>query len=316
MRFYFACLKGRLQPIQNKKNLEKVRKLNPQNIFVSYWEVMSVNPRLLIDTRAAFPDARIIIDSGAHTFFGMTDLGSSTGKTNKNKKVNPEIYYRDFLEWLHKNSSLYDYFVELDISEIMGLDFVLRWRNIIAKHGLWGRCIQAWHTDMTFEHWEAMVGSSMDGSRYVAMQGLRGNTDMIPYNKFIKLAYQNEVRVHGFAFTSQYTCDFAFSSVDSTTWMCTAEYGTILVLDGCRVRQVHPQYGQEKFLKLAPRFAAQNNLSRDESQLDGSLISNMEKMIELERRVTDVWIARGVDWESIEKKYPSPRKEKTGESVA
>ncbi len=82
----------------------------------------------------------ITIDSGAHSFFSEhadSGLTVSFHKKKTKTKESPQEYFEQYIAWLKKHWDFYDYFVELDIGEIVGQDVVLSWRERLKAEGLY-----------------------------------------------------------------------------------------------------------------------------------------------------------------------------------
>ena len=171
----------------------------------------------------------IIVDSGAHTFFSEnSDEGLTVSvHTKKTKtKETPEEYFENYLLWAKKYYDYYDYFVELDIGELVGQDVVLQWRERLKQHGIFDKCITVMHpATCTYEEYLQMLDESE--SKYCALEGLRAGQAQIPYGKYLLAAYEKGVKVHGFALTNKKIVEkYPFFSVDSSSWKAGLQYGT------------------------------------------------------------------------------------------
>jgi hypothetical protein len=202
--------------------------LKIENIFMSYYYMRQKKDAatLIFNRQHA---KTIIVDSGAHTFFSEnSDEGLTVSvHTKKTKtKETPEEYFENYLLWAKKYYDYYDYFVELDIGELVGQDVVIQWRERLKQHGIFDKCITVMHpATCTYEEYLKMLDDSE--SKYVALEGLRAGTKQIAYGKYLIPAYNKKVKVHGFALTNKKIIDkYPFFSVDSSSWKAGLQYGT------------------------------------------------------------------------------------------
>ena len=170
----------------------------------------------------------IIIDSGAHSFFSeLQDEGLSVSvHTKKTKtKETPDEYWEKYKKWLVTYEKYFDYFVELDIGEIVSQEKVLKWREEIKKMGLYHKCITVYHPGVVSKkEYTAMMDESE--SKYIALEGDRPKRARLPYGSLLEEAHKKGIRVHGFAMTKKNVMEvYPFYSVDSTSWIAGEQYG-------------------------------------------------------------------------------------------
>lgn len=173
----------------------------------------------------------IIVDSGAHTFFSELQgegLSVSVHTKKTRTKETPEEYWEMYKKWLMENYKYFDYFVELDIGEIVGQNTVLKWRGEIKKLGLYHKCITCYHPRVvSWKAWEEMLNDSE--SKYVAVEGERPGRNSLPYGRLLKAAYDRNIKVHGFALIKRRLLEkYPFYSADSSSWLAGGQYGAML----------------------------------------------------------------------------------------
>jgi len=274
------------------------------NCFVSYYyqrklkNLVALRPRL----------GRTIVDSGAHSFFASTpSVGSVTAKLKKHRvKDDPATYMAAYLEWLVANREHYDYFVELDIGELVGQTTVVGWRAEIVKAGLAGRCIICWHPNaerlsdfmQAIENWPSL---------YCALEGLRQGRPMMDYVAVVKKCYDRDVRVHGFAMVKQRYMDrVPFYSVDSASYKASVMYGALFYQDGSRFGYVRTQRPRTE----KGRNALMARLAKAEAPMDigyqirGNAVARDDVLARsvlamrgMEEHYTALWRARGIRWQ-------------------
>lgn len=153
----------------------------------------------------------IIIDSGAHSF-------------QKGKKVNYEIYTREYADWIKKIdcNKIVGYF-EMDIDNIIGYDKVLKLRKILESAS--NKIIPVWHKNRGLEEFKKMCKDYQN--KVIAITGFK-NEDIKDnqYLMFLKYAKKYNCKVHCLGMTrmnilSKVPFDFA----DSSTWKQAGNYG-------------------------------------------------------------------------------------------
>lgn len=160
------------------------------NIFISFWKFrsqVSIIPHLLALKAAS---RRVIIDSGAHGFFSNSEHVPSASRVRIEKKseIDADKYFDEYLTWLLAHQDLYDYFVELDIGEIVDQAKVYEWRRWIEAAGLLDRMIIVYHPATETERQFFKRAQDMP-SRYVGLQGYRKNVPVMDYVRLLKRFY-------------------------------------------------------------------------------------------------------------------------------
>jgi len=241
---------------------------------------------------------KILIDSGAHSFFSEQEgayLSLSEKKKSKTK-LPPKEYFNQYREWLRKHWELFDYFVELDIGEIVGQGQVEAWRKELKKEGLIEKCITVCHPKIiNWQEYLSMLDNSV--SRYVAIEGDRQRRKRLPYNKFLKPAYKKGVRVHGFALIKKQLIESCpFYSVDSTNWRAGNMYGRGMVSTNQGIRYVDMSLRRRStdIFGLVGTGAIEGLLAKKKAYLiDRAAIMALN---EYEDIINELWKRRGIEW--------------------
>lgn len=297
------------------------------NCFVSYYYQRKL--KNLIPLRPYL--GRTIIDSGAHSFFASTPaVGSVTAKLKMHRvKDDPAEFMAAYLKWLDANADHYDYFVELDIGELVGQAAVLAWREQIVAAGLAEKCIICYHPNAepladflkAIESWP---------SRYCALEGLRQGRVMMDYVQVVRECYARHVRVHGFAMVKQRWMNMVpFYSVDSVSYKASIMYGALFYQNGSKfgyVRGVRPStesgrnrlmatlakagaaldFGTQIRIGSAPGATGVGRSTRVPHSpqrtaavdaRDEALKASVLAMQGMEKHYTKLWRARGIRWE-------------------
>lgn len=268
------------------------------NIFLSYYYLRNSkkSEEILKNTRKNCKT--IIIDSGAHTFFSeraSEGLSVSVHKKTTKTKEDPDQYFKKYLQWIKENEKFFDFFVELDIGEIVGQKKVEKWRNEIGKAKLLKKCITVFHPAvMSFEDYKKLVDSSE--SKYVAVEGdrpqLRKRIDYLP---LLKYAYDRKVRVHGFAMTKRDVMEkYPFYSVDSTSWIAGTQYGSQLFKIKEKVINIRFSYSGIRTKEIKKVLENKNNLKNQRKVL---LEESIKAYKQLEKFYSDLWAKKGIKQE-------------------
>lgn len=244
----------------------------------------------------------IIIDSGAHTFFSENSEAGLTVSVHTKKtktKESPEEYFENYLLWAKKYYDYYDYFVELDIGELVGQDVVMQWRERLKQHGIFDKCITVMHPKVvTYDEYLKMLDESE--SKYVALEGLRAGQAQIPYGKYLIPAYKKGVKVHGFALTNKKIIDkYPFFSVDSSSWKAGLQYGVY-------ARSVDGQSRAINFRenKWALDFEVPGLIDVYSEDLKAQRLARLKLAVksyaDMQRYYTKVWKSRGIDFSDFQ----------------
>lgn len=235
----------------------------------------------------------ITIDSGAHSFFGFEGMSvTSHLHTNTSKRKDPFLYFEEYIQWLKIWQDKFSYFVELDLQEIVGHEIVNTWRKRYEDEGLIHKCIFVYHTGDKIKWWEDTCKNIP--SRYVGIEGIRTGRAMLPYNKLIKIAYDNKCKVHGFAFTRPGLLHYyPFYSVDSTSWTIGPRYGMIPTYKNGKVSSAKSNK-KHYFEKNVPLQLM--NINRDKESQRMKLEYSAIEYVKLQQYLTALWEKRGIKW--------------------
>lgn len=264
------------------------------NIFMSYFNVRRVTRCIhRVTPRRA---GRLVIDSGAHSFFGFVNLSATRHIRMKNRMPDPHVYFRGYCDWLISETGRWDYFVELDLQELVGMETVEEWRKEYQRLDIARGCISVWHSSDGWPMWERMTAESE--SRYIGIEGLRKGRAALPYLKHIEYAYKRGCRVHGFAMVKRDCLNrYPFYSTDSSSWMAACRYGKLPIFN-LKTGRLQFKWLDPKAMaaSLIPQRLARQN-SKDREVAGWWQGRAEEAYLQLERHVTDLWRMRGVVWE-------------------
>ncbi len=156
-----------------------------------------------------------LLDSGAFTFMN----------SEKDKKIDWDAYIERYAKFINDNNI--EYFFELDIDVVVGIDEVIRLRNKLEKLTN-KKCIPVWHKSRGINSWKEICKNY----NYVAIGGIvAGEITKEEYKYFtplLKIAKEYGTKVHALGFTSTKELNrYNFYSVDSTSWKSGSRFGQV-----------------------------------------------------------------------------------------
>lgn len=171
-----------------------VRKSGVRFVLMSYHYLQNKPKNFLKKRIEEFPDLKIFIDSGAHTFYQKMDE-----YRQKDDKFWDE-YLTKYTEWVKENSEYIFACANLDIEAIVGVDKVDEWNDKyfkpVEESGV--EVCYIWHSERGQDGWREMcnkhsyVGLSYENDAQMTVQRLMS---------MINVAKKTNTRVHGMALT-------------------------------------------------------------------------------------------------------------------
>ena len=219
-------------------------KNKPKRLLESFYYIK--NDNFMNYVKNNFSSEDFLLDSGAFTFMNQ-----------KNKKINFEQYIDRYIDFINK----YDikYFFELDVDVIFGYEKVKSITQYIEQKTS-KKCIPVWHKSRGLEEYMKLCKEY----EYVAIGGIVtkeiSKKDYKILNPLIKIAHDNNCKVHGLGFTPSDIQKYNFDSTDSTSWKMSSITGSILKFNGRNLVKVSRplQYGNKKLkYKVAMDFSLQ-----------------------------------------------------------
>lgn len=227
-RIFLAGLESRSLFDRLKKNTEVTHE--PPAMLISYltaWKSKRkrrLRSELLEYYKETFPDAKILIDSGAFSFH----VNTITPGTD------PEEYFQDYLEWCKQNRDLFHRCVELDLDDIVGESTVHAWRGEMRAEGI--HPIYCWGPARGKKGWmEACDDPAID---YMAVGG--GWASDPRAANMVRRAQSRGKKVHGMGFTETIhgLHRMQYYSVDSTSFLKGQKFGTLFLFFHKRLLQL------------------------------------------------------------------------------
>lgn len=161
----------------------------------------------------------------------MLDSGAFSMIYKNKKKINFDNYVKKYIDFINKQDI--QYFFELDIDPLVGLKKVEEYRDLINKE-TGKKCIPVWHRDRGIQYFKDCCKEYS----YVSIGGMavseyENNFNLyqyLPY--FISYAHHCKAKIHGLGFTRfSVLKDLHWDSVDSTSWLDCARFGSIKKLN-------------------------------------------------------------------------------------
>lgn len=224
------------------------------------------DPEKIIHIRNTYPDVKIMIDSGAFTFW------------NSGQSMTPEQWLREFARFFPYGD------------EIIGLDVIFDGPGSLANYKAlreqWPNIIPTYHVGEDM----GILDEYASMTKRIAIGGLVNNTDANRETYVSKAfhKYRDTLQIHGFGVTTQKHMErFPFFSVDSTTWSNSKRYGeTHYLRDGKKVMVRSPKVSRRLANKGLPVIL----------DPDRQFIHNIHTFVEYEQHITRLWQARGIKW--------------------
>ena len=209
-----------------------VRKSGFRFVLMSYHYLQGKPKNFLKKRIEEFPDLKVFIDSGAHTFFQKMDE-----YRQKDEKFWDE-YLTKYTEWVKENKDYIFACANLDIEAIVGVDTVDKWNDKYFKpleeSGV--EVCYIWHSERGQDGWREMcskhsyVGLSYENDAQMTVQRLMS---------MVNVAKKTNTRVHGMALTqTEILARVPLFSADSTTWLVGQQYGELNWFDGRKMRRL------------------------------------------------------------------------------
>ena len=274
------------------------------NAFFSYYYMKGkkTNSKNLINARPKIKT--IIIDSGAHSFFSeqgaVLNISATYYKEKKSKTTeSPDDYFAKYKEWIKEYWDYFDYYVELDIGELVGQDKVLGWREELKQAGLFSKCITVVHPEVV--NWKEFLQQLEDTeSNYIGIEGDRPRKrPRLNYNKYIKECYKRKIKIHGFAMIKEDAIrEHPFYSVDSASWKAGSMYGATKVLTKDGKRSTAKFKSKEDVFS---KIRGCNPLKLHDKQTKANMWNTayelaIESYKHLEHEITNLWQKRKIVW--------------------
>lgn len=283
-----------------EKTTGLVEKMAPFNVFCTFWYEPKTR-NALTGMKKYGHKGTVIIDSGAHSFFGFTGKSVTAHFQEKPKKEMPDpyLYFEKYISWLDKFRDYFDFFVELDLQEIVGEKTVNSWRKRIIDKGLAPKMITVWHSVQNMNGFDEFI--KMSESKYIGVEGIRGGKITLPYGLILKKCYESDVKVHGFAFTrGELLYKLPFYSVDSSTWRTPSRFGGIPFFDK-KTGRVNVKTGtdveREKRILFQNMFDPVLMSHQRGFEAEGLKYLNAAKQfMDFQKHITNIWEGRNVKW--------------------
>jgi hypothetical protein len=266
------------------------------HIFLSFFQRETMMESCFEKILPTHPEL-IVMDSGAHSFFGQ--IGKSVTKHIRpvGKMPEPDKFFNDYFDYLVSRAADIHYAVELDIGEIVGMEKVREWRRRLEDSAMAGKMIWVYHSAEPESEFDRIIHECP--SHYVGIEGIRPGQQRLPYPRMIRKAMDVGTRVHGFAMTKRDTLlRYPFFSVDSSTWTYSVRSGKGVIYNpksiSVQLIRLTPQAMARRGYILEPAF----NRSESKAKAVGQRWFEMgeEAFRKMERDLTQVWESRGVFW--------------------
>ncbi|MBU2072755.1 MAG: hypothetical protein KKA68_21180 [Gammaproteobacteria bacterium] len=190
----------------------------------------------------------LLLDSGVFTFRDKLGFGFKQGlhfhlMTDDDKGVvlgrgltnqtEMDDFVDSYILYLKKNKGLYDYVVEMDVDEFMGVEVADIYYKKLCEAIPNEQIIRVWHSTRTFENW--IEWCETPSISYLAIEGSsQHGRDPQFYRKFIDYARQHGKKTHVFALTAPtFLTRVDVDTVDSSSFAVGGRYALVYTPIGC-----------------------------------------------------------------------------------
>jgi len=217
----------------------------------------------------------VFLDSGAFTAFTQ----------------NKEIDIQKYIGYLKKHKEKFSVYANLDV--IGDPEATLKNQQIIEKAGL--NPLPTFHYGSDIKY----LRNYIDNYGYIALGGLvpltRKPVELINWLNYcfsflIKPIKEKGLKIHGLGMTSsKILIKYPFYSVDGTSWLCGAKFGTVIKWEKYKMQGAIHLSHKEKFIE------AGLNLKLAENDNEKSK-HNIIEFLKMEKDITELWKKRGIEW--------------------
>ena len=262
----------RLYCATSPSHLPIIKEGGHKNILLSYYYFKKDLDTLGLESK------NLLIDSGAHTFFSERLMGKGVVPVKATKsKHTPEEYFEKYNQWSKDNRDKAEFFVELDIGEIVGQEQVNLWREE-QYQSVGEKLVPVFHPEV-MSH--AEFYDIIKSKKYSMVASEGNNLGKINYGAINRAAYECGVRFHVFASTKgQFLTKYPIFSTDSTSWLVPIRFGLAYTL--------------KKFTLSADK--RKTLFMRAVGSEKRNLIMLLRKITEWEDLLTRLWEKRGIKW--------------------
>lgn len=305
MRIFAAAAEIVWQSFDRNPDIQALMNDPKYSLFYTY-----LHDKMSARAVRSYRDAFNVCDSGAHSFFTASDtaLGVPSAKSKKDARMdNPDLYVVAYIKWMIKNWDHFDYFVELDIQDLIGYERVLRWRELYKQAKVWPKVMPCYHDCNSWDEFRAMVDDCE--SRYIGIEGVRSGRPRLDYNRFIQYCYENDCLIHGFALVKpDYLNAYPFFSVDSSSmnYMWRAQMAIRWDEKAKKIRQISGKQlddgvrGKLFEHRIPPSEFVDIKKTTCIEKADvwmRRVQKALEALRKQEQHFTRLWSSRGIDWD-------------------
>ena len=198
--------------------------VKPKRLLESFFYLRGNKNNYIEFVKQEIKIENFLLDSGAFTFMN-----------SKKTKIDFETYINEYIKFIKKHDI--KYFFELDVDSILGYEKVKEIRKHIEKQTN-KKSIPVWHKSRGLEEF-INLSKKYD---FIAIGGLAikhiKKTEYKYLNPLIKIAHENNCKVHGLGFTPKDILKYKFDTTDSTSWKVPGRTGQIIKFDGKKIIEI------------------------------------------------------------------------------
>lgn len=263
-----------------------INRASYQNIFTSFYTTTGAGKLInLLGGRK-----NLVVDSGAHSFFSQRLESAASvvrGRADARTDVkNVDKYVDEYCEFIKIFKDKVNYFVELDIDRVVGLEKTLQIRKRLAEVAGYDKLMVCYHP--TMGSWDECK-KDLFNYDYIGIQGIQADGKIqIDYATVVKDCYANAKKVHAFAMTKKsFLAKIPVYSTDSSSWKAIFRFGKSVLKDRRGL--------------LGDFFKSQ--IRRGKLANEYNALEEIKIWKKFEKYFTDLWLSRGIDWTNKVKEY-------------
>ena len=252
-----------LSGVEPRENFEVVSGVT-RNVLLSYYYIRRRGIDEIEERLKKHRGMKILIDSGAFTFFKDPKYATKTVEWWENYLKNYTTFIKEHRDYIYAC-------VELDIDSLVGSEKVDEWREKyfypLEKEGI--NVIYLYHLDKDYDYLENLCRKhAYIGFSYVEFKNSLEDNDKIKetVDKVFEIAKKHKTAIHGFAITgNKMLLNYPFLSADSTTYLTGAQFGNMTYFEGGNLRHLNKETWKSEYMGKLVALGLSEKLLKAES---------------------------------------------------
>lgn len=275
-----------------------------QNVLLSYYYIRRRGKKEIEERLHKNKGMKILIDSGAFTFFKDTKFHSKPLEWW-------EKYIENYVDFIKTHKENIFACVELDIDSIVGSEKVDEWREKyfypLEEEGV--KVIYLYHLDKDLQHFESLCRRhSYVGFSYIELKNTLETQDERDYlvQEIFNIAKKYKTAIHGFAITgNRLLLSYPFFSADSTSYLIGAQFGKITFFEGGKLHHLEKDEWKASYMEKLKAMGLKQKLLEVENPYE-LIKANAISYKKFEEHIRNLMFAQRYWRERVNTKYTLP----------